>query len=147
LNRDAIRALLPYGEDFLFLDWAEHLQERQITAQFTWLRERPELHAHFAGGPPVVPGVLLAEQVMQSALLLAILEGRHLPRRPAQLGQFRCEIFGVAAGGCRIQTETTIDVVLADKCAFRGTCMLDGKPIAMVRGIATIQTVNTATSP
>jgi 3-hydroxymyristoyl/3-hydroxydecanoyl-(acyl carrier protein) dehydratase len=71
---------LPYGESFLFIDRAD-LSGRPdtVVTEKTYLLSEPLIAAHFRAGPKVVPGVVLIEQICQSALLLALGTGRLPP--------------------------------------------------------------------
>ncbi|HXZ02403.1 MAG TPA: hypothetical protein VEI03_20575 [Stellaceae bacterium] len=120
----------------MLIDEAEHLGHRQLVTRFTWREDRPEIAAHFVRGPKLVPGVLLAEQVAQSALLLAVIEGCHPSREPMMLGQFRCEIMGPAQAPCTVVANVAIDAVIGGKMGFRATCEVHGSLVAKVRGIA-----------
>jgi acyl carrier protein/3-hydroxymyristoyl/3-hydroxydecanoyl-(acyl carrier protein) dehydratase len=136
MTRNDLIERLPYGESFLFIDEAQHLGERHITSRFAWTGDRPEIAAHFLHGPKLVPGVLLAEQVAQSALLLAILEGYRPSREPMTLAQFRCEIVAPAPAPCTVVAMVEVDAIAGEAMGFRGTCSVDGQLVAKVRGIA-----------
>lgn len=136
LGRPEILALLPYGDAFLFIDEAESHEARRLTTSFTWRDERPEIAAHFARGPKLVPGTLLAEQAAQSALLLAILAGYQEPGIPMLLGQFRCQITGPAPAPCAVVVEVSIDALVGGNVGFSATCLVCGHAIAKIRGVA-----------
>jgi hypothetical protein len=120
----------------MFIDEAEHIGRRQLTACFTWHVDRPEITAHFLRGPKLVPGILITEQVAQSALLLAIIEGYHTSGKPLMLGQFRCEIMRPAQVPCTVVADTEVDAVVVGKIGFRAKCSVNGDLVAKVRGIA-----------
>lgn len=69
LDRSAIRTILPYGEDFLFIDRVERLTASQIEASYTIRPELPFLRAHFEG-LPIMPGSLVGEALAQAGTLL-----------------------------------------------------------------------------
>jgi len=62
LDRDAVRAILPYGDDFLFVDRVERLEARKIETVFRIPDHAPYLDGHFRG-LPVMPGALMSEAV------------------------------------------------------------------------------------
>jgi 3-hydroxymyristoyl/3-hydroxydecanoyl-(acyl carrier protein) dehydratase len=136
LTRPEILVLLPYGNEFLFVDEAESHESRRLTTRHFWGVERPEIAAHFARGPKLVPGTLLAEQAAQSALLLAILEGYQEPGTPMLLGQFRCQITYPAVAPCSVVVDVTVDVVVGHSVGFSATCLLGEHEIAKIRGVA-----------
>jgi len=69
LDRDAVRSVLPYGDDFLFVDEISSLTRDLVEASFTIPAESPYLRAHFAG-LPLMPGVLVGEGMAQAGTLM-----------------------------------------------------------------------------
>ena len=69
LDRQAIRGLLPYGDDFLFVDQVIRLDERQIETRWRIPDHAPYLDGHFRG-LPVMPGALMREAFAQAGSLL-----------------------------------------------------------------------------
>ena len=69
LDRAAILALLPYGEDFLFVDRVLALDEQSVEASFCIPEDAAYLRAHFRD-LPLMPGVLIAEGLAQAASLI-----------------------------------------------------------------------------
>lgn len=69
LDRDAIRQILPYGDDFLFVDCVSRLEERELEASFQIPHRAPYLEAHFRG-LPIMPGALLVEAFAQAGALM-----------------------------------------------------------------------------
>jgi len=68
-DRDAIRSILPYGDDFLFVDEVSGLTEDRVEASYTIPAGSPYLRAHFAG-LPLMPGVLVGEGMAQAGALM-----------------------------------------------------------------------------
>lgn len=68
LDRAAIRAILPYGDDFLFVDGASRLDASRVEAFFDVPQDAPWLRSHFVD-LPVMPGVLVGEGLAQAGTL------------------------------------------------------------------------------
>jgi len=69
LDRAAIRRILPYGDDFLFVDRVEHLDSERVRASFAIPVDSPYLRSHFVD-LPVMPGVLIGEGLAQAGSLI-----------------------------------------------------------------------------
>ncbi len=69
LDLAALLSILPYGEEFLFLDRVSRLEAARVEASFRIPRDAPYLRAHFRG-LPVMPGALVAEGCAQTGTLL-----------------------------------------------------------------------------
>jgi len=69
LDRTALISLLPYGEDFLFVDAVSRLEPGSIEASFSIPPEMPYVRSHFSD-LPVMPGALVAEGWAQTGTLL-----------------------------------------------------------------------------
>ncbi len=69
LDRDAVRAILPYGDEFLFVDRVSRLEPRRIETGFRIPDHAPYLDGHFRG-LPVMPGALMSEAFAQAGALL-----------------------------------------------------------------------------
>jgi len=69
LDREAIQQILPYGDEFLFVDQVSRLTERELEASFRIPREAPYLEAHFRD-LPIMPGALLVESFAQAGALM-----------------------------------------------------------------------------
>lgn len=69
LDREAIRQILPYGDDFLFVDQVTKLAERELEANYSIPPTAPYLEAHFRG-LPIMPGALLVESFAQAGALM-----------------------------------------------------------------------------
>lgn len=69
IDRDALLTVLPYGEEFLFVDAVSHLDEERVEASFTIPEDAGYIRAHFRD-LPVMPGALVAEGFAQAGTLL-----------------------------------------------------------------------------
>ncbi len=69
LDRDAVRAVLPYGDEFLFVDRVTRLEEAELEAVFEIPTSAPFIEAHFVG-LPLMPGVLIGEGMAQAGTVL-----------------------------------------------------------------------------
>ena len=69
LDRRAVRAILPYGDDFLFVDEVARLTEREVETRFRIPRHAPYLDSHFRD-LPVMPGALMCEAFAQAGAIL-----------------------------------------------------------------------------
>ncbi len=69
LDRDAVRAILPYGDDFLFVDRVIRLSEQEVETVFHIPASAPYLDGHFRG-LPIMPGALMSEAFAQAGAIL-----------------------------------------------------------------------------
>ncbi len=69
LDRAAIREILPYGDDFLFVDRVAQLTSEEVEASFQIPDQSAYLGAHFVD-LPVMPGVLIGEGLAQAGSLI-----------------------------------------------------------------------------
>ncbi len=69
IGRDAIRTILPYGDEFLFVDQVTLLAERELEAVFRIPERAPYLDGHFRG-LPIMPGALMSEAFAQAGAIL-----------------------------------------------------------------------------
>lgn len=69
LDRSAIRKILPYGEDFLFVDRVTRLSQDEVEAWYHIPTDAPFIRAHFLG-LPLMPGALIGEAMAQAGTLL-----------------------------------------------------------------------------
>jgi len=69
LYRSAVMSLLPYGDEFLFIDMVSVLTVDEVVAYYRVPTESPIINAHFVHSP-VMPGVLLGEALAQVGILL-----------------------------------------------------------------------------
>lgn len=69
LDRAALRSILPYGEDFLFVDEVSRLTHEEVEASYTIPTDSPFIRSHFEG-LPIMPGVLIGEGMAQAGTLV-----------------------------------------------------------------------------
>ena len=69
LDRAALREILPYGDDFLFVDRVSRLTSDEVEASFLIPAQSAYLRAHFVD-LPVMPGVLIGEGLAQACSLI-----------------------------------------------------------------------------
>lgn len=69
LDRESLLSILPYGDEFLFVDAVSHLDREQARATFRIPDDAPYLRAHFRE-LPIMPGALVAEGCAQTGTLL-----------------------------------------------------------------------------
>ena len=69
LDRAAIRAILPYGSDFLFVDEITKLTATEVEAYYTIPDSTSYIRSHFED-LPIMPGVLVGEGMAQAGTLL-----------------------------------------------------------------------------
>jgi 3-hydroxyacyl-[acyl-carrier-protein] dehydratase len=69
LDRRALRLILPYGEDFFFVDSVTRLTDREVDATFRIPPDSPYVRSHFVG-LPLMPGALVCEGLAQAGTVL-----------------------------------------------------------------------------
>jgi len=114
------RAWLPYGDDFRFVDEVSELEppSRIVTSTDYGLRHKL-IGTHRPSGEAVVPGVLLAEQAAQSALLLGHASGWLKADQAALLGRINCTFLSLVPLATIVQAEVTAAVEGPGIAAFR----------------------------
>ncbi len=69
LDRQAVRTILPYGDDFLFVDQVTRLSEQEVETRFRIPARAPYLDGHFRD-LPIMPGALMSEAFAQAGAIL-----------------------------------------------------------------------------
>lgn len=69
LDRAALASILPYGDEFLFVDTVSRLEAERLEAWFRIPEDAPYLRAHFRD-LPIMPGALVVEGWGQAGTLL-----------------------------------------------------------------------------
>lgn len=69
LDRVALKKILPYGDDFLFVDRVLRLTSRDVEASFAIPEQTAYLRSHFMD-VAVMPGVLIGEGLAQAGSLV-----------------------------------------------------------------------------
>jgi acyl carrier protein len=131
-----VRTILPYGDAFRFVDSVVSVEVNRIVTETTWNPENPLVAAHFEHGPHVVPGVLLAEQVAQSALLLARVRGLVVAGEELMLSRLRCDFAASAEPPVTIRTVVDLRATGFGHFGFIGSCTAGETEFARVKGIA-----------
>ena len=68
-DREALQSILPYGDDFLFVDEILRLTDTEVEARYTIPIDSTYIRSHFRG-LPIMPGVLVGEGMAQAGTLL-----------------------------------------------------------------------------
>ena len=131
LGPDEIFFTLPYGRDFLFVSRVWALERgRSITTSMEYCRSDAIVAAHFRDGDPAVPGVILAEQVCQSALLLGLLSETLRPGFQMLLGRLDCRFEQPAVPDCTILSRIELLVSRHGAFGFVGDARIEDQPVA-----------------
>lgn len=154
LDRAALLSILPYGEEFLFVDSVGSLSPESVEATFRIPEDASYLRAHFRE-LPVMPGALVAEGCAQTGTLLVrynledhatkVVLGIQIDRArfpaPASPGEtltYTMRLRALDSRAARLEGEAhaadrriaTLRVVVGimDEAAFRGTIRRAGGP-------------------
>lgn len=69
INREDIKKIIPYGDDFLFLDFVDSFMPNSIRGFFEVSAKQPYVQSHFVHNP-ILPGCLIAESFAQAGTIL-----------------------------------------------------------------------------
>ncbi|PCJ61225.1 MAG: hypothetical protein COA79_06500 [Planctomycetota bacterium] len=69
INKNNIQKIIPYGDDFFFIDRVYGLTDDAITGEFAISENQPYVLSHFTHNP-VMPGCLVAESFAQAGTIL-----------------------------------------------------------------------------
>jgi 3-hydroxymyristoyl/3-hydroxydecanoyl-(acyl carrier protein) dehydratase len=136
--------LLPYGPDFLWVDEVLDVGPQQIRTRTFYSPDKPILQSHFLNGPAIVPGVILIEQVAQSACLAGRLAAgageQQADDTPAAavefaLGQVKARFLSPAKAPCELIADVTLRIGNRS-IGFRGKLFHGDTVIAEVNGLA-----------
>ena len=129
-------ALLPHGPAALLIsEVREHAPDRIVVLKH-WSGGEDWIAAHFPEGPRVVPGVFLAEQVAQAALLLARLDDATGTVPLYVLGNVRADFLRPALAPCSVLAVVTLTGSARGMIGFAGECSVDGTLMARIKGVA-----------
>jgi 3-hydroxymyristoyl/3-hydroxydecanoyl-(acyl carrier protein) dehydratase/acyl carrier protein len=131
-----ILAQLPYGEEFQFIDDVALHEKGHIITLRKWAAQDPIALAHFRNGPHLVPGVLLAEQVAQSALLLALLEDFVKDGERVLLSQLRCEFRTPVSVPAEVEADVRFRGTGHGHFGFTGISRASGTEVLRLKGLA-----------
>jgi acyl carrier protein/3-hydroxymyristoyl/3-hydroxydecanoyl-(acyl carrier protein) dehydratase len=126
----------PYGDIFRFVGKVVSHDANKILTEMEWSRENPLIAAHFQGGPAIVPGVLLGEQVVQSAWLLSQAEGLVSLDEKLVLAQLHCDFRAPAFAPATVQAEVSLSITVKGSFGFTGVCKHKEVEVARIKGIA-----------
>ena len=132
-------ARLPYGPTFRFVEevLAADLHAPSIRTAFFYDKFHPLVAEHLVGGLRIVPGVLLIEQICQSALLLGMLGGWVSSPTRARLSEVSARFHAPAPAPCRIVTDIRLSAAEAGATMVAGTAFIGQHAIAEVQARAT----------
>ncbi|MGY0833818.1 hypothetical protein [Azospirillum argentinense] len=125
-------AQLLYGPDFLFVEEVLRIEGSGAETAMTYSPDHPILAAHFRGGPPVVPGTILAEQVCQSALLVGLLVGAIKVPLQSRLTRLAVELRSPAVAPCRVLATVRVTPLAPGRVAIDGATWHQGRQLAHV---------------
>ncbi len=125
LDRQALLEILPYGEEFLFVDRVNELTDRTVEASFRIPPEAPYLQAHFVD-LPLMPGVLMGEGLAQAGTVIVrynleapdehdilayqIESARFTaPALPGETLRYRVEMLSLSRRAARLEGEADVD--------------------------------------
>ncbi len=128
--------LLPHGPAARMIERIRSRAPGTIETEMPWSVRDARIAAHFPPGPSVVPGVFLAEQVAQSALLLAILDGLAAPKELFVVGQLRCDFVRPALAPCTVLARVILTAQVKGSVGFQGECQTDSEIVARIKGVA-----------
>ena len=129
-------AKLPYGDQFSFVDEILELYEgRSIVTSKSFHGSMAVIRDHFG----IVPGVILAEQVNQSALALGIASKLIPDSQRAFVGRIKSSFLKPAVAPCRLFAEVTFDRVLKEIVFFSGVVRdADGETYARFQSVSAL---------
>jgi len=128
--------LLPHGPKARMVDHVCAHVAGGIETEKQWTQQDARIVDHFPEGPFVVPGVFLVEQVAQSALLLAILDGHVTGKNLFVVGHFRSDFLRPALVPCRVVARVTLTARVRGSVGFQGECHADDRLLARIKGVA-----------
>jgi len=132
LDRDAIAALVPHRDPFLFIDEiAQFDKGARIVAIKTISGREPFFEGHFPG-LPIMPGVLLIEAMAQAGVVLYTLsmdETDDERRQTKFLGQVEARFIKPAFPGDRLEIDLRVVRLMKGAIAVKGVVRVGGSPI------------------
>lgn len=130
----SLLARLPHGPAVRMITRIVIVEPEKIVTEMDWSLEDLRVRDHFLRGPHVVPGVFLAEQAAQSALLLALQRVAGSPT--FLLGQIKCNFVGSAVAPCTVRAEAEWRGQFSNVFRFRARCWVDDREVAEISGVA-----------
>jgi 3-hydroxyacyl-[acyl-carrier-protein] dehydratase len=134
----AIRRILPYGDDFLFVHGASVLDETRIEAFFQVPDRAPWLQAHFVD-LPIMPGVLVGEGLAQAGTLVVRYnledpDGHHILAYQIETARFTAP----AVPGDRLTFEVELKNLSRRAARLEGTVRIAQREICRARVVVGI---------
>jgi 3-hydroxymyristoyl/3-hydroxydecanoyl-(acyl carrier protein) dehydratase len=127
---------LLYGENFCFVDRVVSLVAGQtIDTEKQYHLALPIIAAHFLNGPKIVPGVILVEQICQSALLLGVRSKLFRQGAIPILAEIKARFLHPVKAESTVIARVTIDTCLRDAVAFRGQSLVSGQVVCKMSGM------------
>lgn len=130
IERSSLFEILPYGEDFLFIDQVVKLEPNRIESFFRVPTDSPLLRSHFRE-LSIMPGVLTGEGLAQSG---AVLVSQHLPdaRKKFLLAMkvTGADFIGVAQPGDRIDYQVELIKLGSRMARLTGVASVKERTIA-----------------
>lgn len=136
MDNETLLACLPHGPAARMISEVCDQGPRRIAVAQHWTGDEEWIAAHFPAGPRVVPGVFLAEQCAQAALLLAKLEDTAGAGLLYLLGNVRADFLLPAVAPCSVLAAVTLTGTARGMIGFAGECSVDGQVVARIKGVA-----------
>lgn len=133
LDRAALRAILPYGDDFLFVDEVTRLTNSEVEAYYTVPADAPYMRAHFVG-LPIMPGVLVGEGMAQAGTLLVRYNLEQHENRDIVAFQIENARFpGPAQPGDRLRFQVELVKLRSRAARLAGTASIGAREVCRAR--------------
>lgn len=131
---------LPYGADFRFVDRVvAFVANETIETEKVYLSDLPIVAAHFMNGPKVVPGVILVEQMCQSALLLGIRSELFRSETVPMLAEIKVRFLHPVMTDATVLARVTIGTCLRDVMTFTAKAMASGRTVCQMSGMVIVR--------
>lgn len=105
---EAVHAVLPHRDPFLFVDAIVERDERHVVTHWTAKSDAPFFRGHYPGNP-ILPGVLLCEMAAQSAAILFADDPRDASATPVLTKIADARFKRMVRPGESLRCEVTLD--------------------------------------
>ena len=140
IDRAALLEILPYGEEFLFVDRVLLLEPRRVEAVYRVPPDSPFVRAHFRD-LPIMPGVLTGEGLAQAGTVLV---RQHLDDSPDKhllaMKISDANFVGIARPGDLIEYRVQLDKLGSRMARLSGEAGVGGRLIAKCDFVLTVAT-------